>query len=224
MMFAPITRTYTRPLCTADETACRKNPPPLPTYRLNQMVFPSDTKENLAFLYHWQKEFSGDSFDFDYHLMWDIDKEFGLKLAKVLYQDCIRLKDIGLNGLISCQQNRASFPSGLCQYVMGRTLFDPSCDFSDLVEEYAQAKSIRREFQAGVTISGTSLKRFFSRIYERGEEEGKRMRIMSCSLHRQAGICRKSPRKLQRPRINTRPGAGVSWQKVSLFINIWHLL
>lgn len=172
MMFAPITRTYTRPLCTADETACRKNPPPLPTYRLNQMVFPSDTKENLAFLYHWQKEFSGDSFDFDYHLMWDIDKEFGgLKLAKVLYQDCIRLKDIGLNGLISCQQNRASFPSGLCQYVMGRTLFDPSCDFSDLVEEYAQAAYGENSRLALRYLE--LLSNGFSHAYMRGEEEGK---------------------------------------------------
>ncbi len=172
MMFAPITRTYTRPFCTADETVHREIPPPLPSYRLNQMVFPSDCKENLAFLYHWQKEFSGDSFDYDYHLMWDIDKELGgLKLAKVLYEDCIRLKDMGLNGLMSCQQNRAAFPSGLCQYIMGRTLFEPSCDFSDLVEEYAQAA-----YGKGSELALRYLELLsngFSHAYMRGEAEGK---------------------------------------------------
>lgn len=172
MMFAPITRTYTRPLCLTDQAVLRENPPSLPPYRLNQMIFPSDTEENLSFLYHWQKEFTGDSFDYDYHLMWDIDKELGgLKLAKVLYEDCVRLKDIGLNGLISCQQNRAAFPSGLCQYIMARALFEPSCNFYDLVEEYAQAA-----YGEG---SGLALKYLeflsngFSHAYMRGEEEGK---------------------------------------------------
>lgn len=172
MMFAPITRTYTKPFGTAGEAVDRESLPPLPPYRLNQMEFSADVKDNLAFLYHWQKEFSGDSFDYDYHLMWDIDKEIGgLKLAQVLYEDCIHLKDMGLNGLISCQQNRASFPSGLCQYIMGRTLFDPSCRFSDLVEEYAEAAY--GEASALALRYLALLSNGFSHAYMRGEAEGK---------------------------------------------------
>lgn len=172
LMFAPITRTYTRPFYGTDEPVHREELSPLPPYRLNQMVFPSNVKDNLAFLYHWQKEFAGDSFDFDYHLMWDIDKEpGGLKLAKVLYEDCLHLGSMGLNGLISCQQNRASFPSGLCQYVMGRTLFDPSCSFHELIEEYAQAAYGKASDLALSYLK--LLSEGFPHAYLRGEKERK---------------------------------------------------
>lgn len=110
-MFAPITRTYTRPYYQPDEPVDREKRAPLPSYSHNQAVFPTNVKENLAFLYRWQEEFHGDSFVYDYHLMWDIDKEYGgLQLARVLYDDCTRLKDMGLNGLISCQLGRRVSP------------------------------------------------------------------------------------------------------------------
>lgn len=172
LMFAPITRTYTQPFYNEAEDICRTNPPPLPDYVYNQMVFPSDVKENLSFLYHWQKEFSGDSFDFDYHLMWDVDRESGgLKLARILYEDCQKLKRMGLNGLISCQQGRASFPSGIAQYIMGRTLFEPTCPFADLVEEYITAAFPGNPHGALSYLQ--LLSNGFSHPYMRGEDEGK---------------------------------------------------
>lgn len=172
LMFAPITRTYTRPYYQPDEPVDREKRAPLPSYSHNQAVFPTNVKENLAFLYRWQEEFHGDSFVYDYHLMWDIDKEYGgLQLARVLYDDCTRLKDMGLNGLISCQLGRAGFPSGICQYIMGRALFDgASSSFEALTEEFVEAAYGRDAALALAYLRGLS--EHFSHAYIRGEDEG----------------------------------------------------
>ena len=170
LMFAPITRTYTRPFYEISETVNRSVTGTLPEYVRNHATFPDNVKENLQYLYHWQQHFGGDSFDFDYHLMWDIDKEFGgYQLAKVLYDDCIRLREMGLNGLISCQLGRATFPTALCQYVMGRVLFDTSLPFEQLAREYFQAAYGDHSSLAQDYVRQLSEK--FSHAYIRGEKE-----------------------------------------------------
>ncbi|MBQ7164368.1 MAG: hypothetical protein IJR61_03460, partial [Clostridia bacterium] len=94
----------------------------------------------LAFLREWKKVFKGDSFDFDYHLMWDINRDFsGETIAEVLYDDIRSLKGIGLNGLISCQIQRAFYPNGFAFYLMGRALTDGRMSFADIREEYYSA-------------------------------------------------------------------------------------
>ena len=72
--------------------------------------------------------------------MWDINRDFGGEaLAEILYRDVRSLKDMGLNGFMSCQVQRAFYPSGLAFYVMGRALFDGAADFAGLREEYYSA-------------------------------------------------------------------------------------
>lgn len=171
MMFAPITRTYTSPFYSPEEADAMDPDEPLPPYVRNQMKFPSGLKENLTFLHHWQQHFKGDSFDFDYHLMWDIDREIGgVRLAKVLYDDCVSLKKMGLNGLMSCQLTRAGFPSGLGQYVMGRVLFDTSVSFDELLDEYFEAAFGPQAGLALEYLQGVS--DLFSHAYMRGQDEG----------------------------------------------------
>ncbi|NSW91537.1 MAG: DUF4838 domain-containing protein [Firmicutes bacterium] len=131
LMFAPITRTYSMPFETDEELP---EPPP---YKRNQLSFPSDVKENMAFLKSWEKVFKGDSFDFDYHFMWDHYLDPGYyKIAELLSKDIKNLKRIGLNGFVSCQVQRAFFPTGLGMYVMGRTLWDDTLDFNEIAERY----------------------------------------------------------------------------------------
>ena len=43
----------------------------IPPFERNKLQFPRTPEGNLAFLRGWQGTFDGDSFDFDYHLMWD---------------------------------------------------------------------------------------------------------------------------------------------------------
>lgn len=134
LMFAPITRTYSREFSAEEELP---EPPP---YERNKLEFPRDVERNLAFLKEWQEIFQGDSFDFDYHFMWDIFKDPGhYRLPYVLWKDIRNLRDIGLNGLMSCQVQRAFFPTGLGMSLMGQTLWDREADFDALAADYFES-------------------------------------------------------------------------------------
>lgn len=131
MMFAPITRSYNDTFKPIDTSLN------IPEYRRNKLIFPKNIEENLAFLREWQKIFKGDSFDFDYHLMWAHYADPGyMKIAKVIYEDIKNLKTIGLNGLISCQIQRVFFPTGFPMYVMASTLWNDTVSFEDLANDY----------------------------------------------------------------------------------------
>lgn len=131
LMFAPITRTYSQPFTT---DAAIPDPPP---FERNKLTFPSNVGENIGFLRAWQKSFTGDSFDFDYHMMWDQVKDPGYNaVSKILSQDIRGLRDIGLDGYVSCQVQRAFFPTGLPMIVMGRNLWDRSLSYDEVAEDY----------------------------------------------------------------------------------------
>ena len=71
MMFAPISRSYNSAFDT-DQLL-----PTVSNYQRNHCTFPSSVEGNLSFLIAWQHLFQGDSFDFDYHFMWDHYKDPG---------------------------------------------------------------------------------------------------------------------------------------------------
>ena len=123
---------------------------------------------NLAFLRAWQAQFPGDGFDFDYHLMWDHYKDPGeFAVAQVLSEDVRGLHGIGLNGYMSCQVQRAFFPTGLGMTVLGRTLWDKKRKLSTIVEDH-----LRACFGEGSEEVGKYLKRMsnlFSAKVLRGE-------------------------------------------------------
>ncbi len=106
-MFAPITRTYSAAFSTDREL------PALPPFNRNELVFPKDVAANVAFLAAWRKLFPGDSFDFDYHFMWDHYNDPGsVASARIVHADITLLSRIGLAGLVSCQTQRVFFPTG----------------------------------------------------------------------------------------------------------------
>ncbi len=134
LMFAPITRTYSK------DFAVQTRDVSLPPYQRNRLKFPSGVDENVAFLRAWQALFAGDSFDFDYHLMWDhYTDPSGMATARLLNRDVKLLKAIGLNGFMSCQVQRAFFPTGLSMTVLARTLWDDRLTFEEIAEDYFQA-------------------------------------------------------------------------------------
>lgn len=131
MMFAPITRTYTQSFVGSTVTENRGR------HERNNIKLPKTINENLGFLKSWKKEFSGDSFDFDYHFMWDHFYDPGsIYTAKTVYEDIRNLKGIGLDGLISCQCQRAFLPAGLGVYIMARTLWNDRLDFNEAAADY----------------------------------------------------------------------------------------
>lgn len=133
MMFAPITRSY-RKSFTVDSAV-----PELPEFSLNHNAFPRNVSENVAHLRAWQKIFTGDSFDYDYHFMWAHWNDPGMiRLSATLHDDICRLEDIGLSGYISCQLGRCMFPNALNMVTMGRTLWDKSTPFHDIAHDYYQ--------------------------------------------------------------------------------------
>jgi len=131
LMFAPITRSYSDTYRTGYGEAH------ISEYRRNQLSFPRNIDENVSFLEAWQKIFTGDSFDFDYHLMWAHYSDPGyFDISRIIYEDIRNLKNIGINGLISCQIQRVFFPTGLPVYVMAHTLWNDSLGFDNIVEDY----------------------------------------------------------------------------------------
>lgn len=134
LMFAPITRSYTRsyPLHRASGD--------MKPYVRNRLEFPRSVEDNLAYLDAWRQWFDGDSFDFDYHYMWDhYNDPGGMQLARVLHEDIRRLKAMGLNGLVSCQTQRAFFPTGAGMAVLARTLWNPGVPFDAIVNDCLEA-------------------------------------------------------------------------------------
>ena len=131
MMFAPITRTYQSSYTPLSHL------PPLPPYNRNHLQFPTTVEENLAFLRAWQDIFSGDSFTFEYYLMWAHYADPGYyNIAKVISEDIKKLKSLGLNGLISCQVQRAFLPTGFPVYLMGKLLWNDKLSFDEVAKDY----------------------------------------------------------------------------------------
>lgn len=134
MMFAPFSRTF------AASYDLENVPEEIPPYRRNRIVLPTGLGENLAFLKKWQARFRGDSFVYDYPLGRAHYGDFGyLHIARTIHADIRKLRQMGLNGYISCQELRVTLPNALPNYVMGRTLFDETLPAEDLIREYFTA-------------------------------------------------------------------------------------
>ena len=64
---------------------------------------PSDYKQ--AYVQKWQQQFIGDSFDYDYHMLWDWNFDLGgYRSAEVLFHDMKDLHRFGINGIRLLEQ------------------------------------------------------------------------------------------------------------------------
>lgn len=165
MMFAPITRTYSHTFTEG----LGEQEPALAPYERNKLKMPSTVTENVARLKRWQNVFKGDSFDFDYHLMWDHIRDPGYcSSAAVLFYDMCNLDSIGLNGMISCQLQRVGFPTWLPMYAMSRALWNKKLSFDEVCAEYFTAEF--GEDGKSVCDYLTGLSKRFDPPYLRGEK------------------------------------------------------
>lgn len=152
LMFAPITRTY------ANGFVPGNNAGGLPPYHKNKLVFPESVEENVGYLQAWQRMFHGESFLFDYHMMWDHVKDFGyIKCAEVIHDDISNLGALGLNGYVSCQLQRIFLPNALPMVMLAETLWNKNRSFEEIAGQYfteaygKEAGKIRDYLQ---TVSG----------------------------------------------------------------------
>ena len=126
LMFAPITRPFSQNISDEAENSLYVK---TEAFVLNKSAFPGDLTRNLAFLRDWKKVFKGDSFIFDYPLMWEINKDIStLRLPEIIKKDVAGFEKLGLNGEISCQLQRAFFPHGYSQTVLGLELCGEKTD------------------------------------------------------------------------------------------------
>ncbi len=165
LMFAPSGRTYSVSYGDMD----RETVIPLEPYRRNDNRGPRSVEGYLARLGRWQAQFPGDGFVFDYHLMWDYVCDPGYhECARILHRDMASLDKIGLNGMVSCQVQRASFPTGLPMYAMAKALWDRESDFDRVEQEYFKA-AFGEDGEAVMSYTRT-LSRLFDPVYLRGEK------------------------------------------------------
>ncbi|HOE66854.1 MAG TPA: DUF4838 domain-containing protein [Candidatus Hydrogenedentes bacterium] len=163
LMFAPIARTYSQSFRVMGQ------PPALPPFERNRLEFPRTIEANIAFLKAWQQLFSGDSFDFDYHLMWDHLNDPGhMHISRTIGEDMKALKAIGLNGFVSCQVQRVFLPTALPMIVMGRTLWNSQESFEDIARDYF-ASAFGHDAPACAEYLA-KLSSLFDPVYARGEK------------------------------------------------------
>lgn len=136
LMFAPITRTYTNSLLNAGQYDLNM----LPDFEYNRTKNPRSTEENLGWLRKWKEFFKGDSFDFDYHYMWDHHRDPAhMSMNRVLFDDMKAMRKLGLNGMVSCQNQRVWVPSGFGMVAMAAALWNNETDYSKTADDYFTA-------------------------------------------------------------------------------------
>lgn len=133
LMFAPITRSYSQSYGDAEWF----DEEDLSNFKLNQLEFPKSVGENLARMRRWKKVAPCEGFVYDYHYMWDHFFDPGYyQMAKILFADMRSLHGIGLNGMVSCQNQRVFFPNGLGMTAMAEALWNKNADFDTVAADY----------------------------------------------------------------------------------------
>lgn len=165
LMFAPVSRTYSTSYAEFDTTKKFEEVP----YVRNRLTMPTSVEELVAKLPKWRAMFNGDSFDFDYHMMWDHFTDPGYyECARILHADVTNLDKLGLEGLVSCQSLRVAFPTGLPMYAMAKGLWDKNSKFEDITKEYFAAAygkdaEVVEKYMATLSV-------LFDPVYMRGDK------------------------------------------------------
>ncbi len=136
MMFAPIRRCYGHSLGDPECDDGQEWPRPA----LNQFESPQSNSFYVKSLTEWRKVFQGDSFDYDYHLMWAVWQQLtDTVVARVIHEDLQQLKGLGLDGIVSCQSFRNFYPSGLAMTALTDSLWNPDEPWEELRRRYLQS-------------------------------------------------------------------------------------
>ena len=163
MMFAPITRVYDTSYAIDENEKAEKTP-----YVRNKLVWPKTAKENILYVRDWQKnQLKGDSFVFDYHLMWNQYKDPGYRLlSRIVYEDMANLENNGFGGNISCEITSCQIPHDFPHRIMARTLWNKNVDYakeeeSFFRESFGEDWKIAFDYLSGVTDAFSIIYRYY---------------------------------------------------------------
>lgn len=132
MMFAPYGRDFTKTYKECPATDYVRKP-------LNQFDWEDMRMEYyLKQLQEWQEIFKGDSFVFDYTLLERASEceVTDMLLGSVLHEDCLRLKEYGLNGRIDCINTRAMTPTAVEYHAMFEAMFYQKESYEEIEKDY----------------------------------------------------------------------------------------
>ncbi len=113
----------------------------LPPYERNKLNIPQSVEELISCLRSWQEWQDVDAFDHEYYYYlgehyYDIGS---VHLAKIIYDDIRELPKYKLNGMMTCQSQRAFMPTGIGSWVMAKALWDDEVPFDDMKKEFFDA-------------------------------------------------------------------------------------
>ncbi len=154
--FCPSSRTYSRPLY---DMRCDPDSIEIPPYVRNKLTLPRDVESLVAHYNAWKKTAPDcKSLLFDYQMMWDHYLDPGYTTcARILHLDVTGLEKLGLEGYISCQEHRATFPTGLPMYAMAAGLWDKNSKFEDVSRDY---------YASAFGAEGSAVEAYLARISE----------------------------------------------------------
>lgn len=132
--YCPITRRFTGSYADVDLNSL----PEEPKFELNKVVMPRTNAPIVRLMKGWDGFAVGGRCLFDYHL-WTttLDCDLGgFYISKILSQDIKTFRSLNINGLVSCQTQRYSYPNNLPMQVMAQTLWNISADYDEIVDNY----------------------------------------------------------------------------------------
>ncbi len=134
LLLAPITRSYSDSYLDLDYD----NLEPHPEFVRNKTPHPESVSQFVSLLRTWQNKVRyDDSYIFEYHVWTRPNYDLGrIGLAELLHKDIRALELLGLNGYMSCQTQRNSFPNNFLMETMAQTLWDKNISFEDIEEKY----------------------------------------------------------------------------------------
>ena len=111
----------------------------------------------MRFYKEWRRLFDGPAFAFEYYFYVDHFNDPGnYEIARTILADIRMLPALGLDGIMSDQTQRCSFPNAFPLSLFGEALFDKALDFDDFASAYFRAAYGEDAEAAKVYLSGLS--------------------------------------------------------------------
>ena len=134
LSYAPITRRFTDSYADVNLNSL----PEEPEFKLNKLIMPRTNAPIVKLIKGWDGFAVGGRCLFDYHL-WTttLDCDLGgFYISRILSEDIKTFRSLNINGLVSCQTQRYSYPNNLPMQVMAQTLWNTSMDYETIVNDY----------------------------------------------------------------------------------------
>ncbi|MCX7704775.1 MAG: DUF4838 domain-containing protein [bacterium] len=221
IMFAPITRSYIQSFAnTKPEQGIRP-------YIKNKLEFPKNAADNVLYLEKWQEMFKGEGVDFDYHLIWACYYDLNhFTLGRVLHKDIQYLKNMKLDGFISCQNQRNSFPTNFLMDVMVKTLWNKNMSFNRIVDESFSDAFGKRDAKNVVKFlkeMSELEKPFFEPVFIPEPDESRIKKGIE-NIEKMKGVCASFSSFVKKKARMEKGAIGWSWKYLDFYLQMLEIL